>query len=56
MDKTDKEIKILKGVVKAQAKMILAYKIGPNHLPESVFKALDRATKFYKVDSVSDIK
>jgi len=54
MDK-DKEIRILKGAVKALAKMCLHYRIGKSVMPEWVFDNLDKAKNYYKVDDLYKI-
>ena len=51
-----REIKILKKLVKAQNKMILHYRIGKRTMPEWVFKAIATAKSFYGVDNIIDIK
>ncbi len=51
-----REIKILKKLVKAQDKMILHYRLGKASLPDWVFNALDDAKKMYGVNSIGDIK
>ena len=51
-----REIKMLKKLVKAQNKMILNYRLGKSMLPEWVFKAFDEAKSFYKVNRIDDIK
>lgn len=52
---TNKEIRILKGAVKALAKMCLHYRIGKPAMPEWVFKNLDKAKEYYKVDDLINI-
>ena len=51
----DKEIKILKGAVKALAKMCLHYRIGKPTMPEWVFKNIDNAKNYYKIDDLMKI-
>jgi len=51
----NKEIKILKALVKAQNEMIFSYRIGRLITSEKVFKAIENAKKFYNVKSISDI-
>ena len=51
----DKEIKILKGAVKALAKMCLHYRIGKSTMPEWVFDNIDKAKKYYKTDDLMKI-
>ncbi len=56
MNEEQKEIKILKALVKAQDKMLLCYRIGKPRMPEWVFNNLDKAKEFYKVRNISDIE
>lgn len=57
MNKSEqKEIKILKKLVKAQSRMITQQRTGQTCLPEWVFEAINKATKYYNVNNVSDIK
>ena len=56
MGKNEKEIKLLKKLVKAQARIIYTYKLGGTQLPEWVFKAMDAAKEYYRVDMIEDIK
>jgi len=51
----NKEIKILKALVKAQDEMIFSYRIGRSSISEKSFKAIENARKFYSVKSISDI-
>ena len=55
MTNEQKEIKILKALVRAQNRMIRAYKIGNPQCPEWVFDAFAAATRFYKVHNISEI-
>ena len=55
MTNEQKEIKILKALVRAQNRMIRAYKIGNPKCPEWVFDAFAAATRFYKVRNISEI-
>ena len=44
----EQEVKLLKKTVKAQAKMIVAYRVGGHmRMPEWVFKSLDKAKAEY---------
>lgn len=56
MNEEQKEIKILKALVKAQDNMIYHYRIGLPQLPEWVFTNLTKAKKFYKVNNISEIE
>ena len=51
----EQEIKLLKNTVKAQAKMLIAYRIGKNRLPESVFSDIQKARAKYG-DDLTKIK
>ncbi len=55
MTNEQKEIKILKALVRAQCKIIQNYRVGGVSVPESVFKAFGAAKDFYKVRVVSEI-
>ena len=55
MTKEQREIKILKALVRAQNRMIRAYKIGNPKCPEWVFDAFATARLFYKVHNISEI-
>jgi hypothetical protein len=46
MDK-DKEIALLKKIIKAQATMIIAYRVGKPSLPNWVFDTLEKAKQIY---------
>jgi len=52
---SNKEIKILKALVKAQDKMILNYRLGRPTISEKVLIAIEKAKKFYGVKSISEI-
>ena len=57
MTANEKEIKMLKKLVKAQNTMIMHYKLGKTYmLPEWVFKTFDDAKDFYKINSIQEIK
>jgi len=56
MNDDQREIKVLKKLVKAQNKIILAYRLGRSELPEWVFSAIDDAKSFYEVNDISSIK
>lgn len=56
MDDLKKEIKILKALVRAQARMNQAYRAGDLTVPESVFNAFSAAMRFYGVSGVSEIR
>ena len=46
----DEEIKLLKGAVRALAKMTLHYRLGKTTMPEWVFKNIEAAKKVYGED------
>ncbi len=56
MNDDQRQIKMLKRLVKAQDKMILHYRLGKPTMPEWVFNAFDKARGFYNVKNISDIK
>jgi hypothetical protein len=55
MNDDQREIKVLKKLVKAQDKMILHYRLGKTTMPEWVFKAITDAKNMYEIDNISDI-
>jgi hypothetical protein len=50
MTEEEKEIKLLKNIVKAQSRLLICYRIGSTKVPEWVFHTLDKATKKYGND------
>lgn len=56
MDEAKKEIKVLKGAVKALTEMCFRYRIGKTAMPEWVFDKIGDAKRFYKIETLSEIK
>jgi hypothetical protein len=49
------EVRLLKKLVKAQAKLLECYRIGKPRPPQWVFTAFDNARVFYGVTNVANI-